>query len=117
MLSDICAQMIEDIRGYQADGYKYIRIEVDKVKIVLWSLQYYLDSPPPVDDPPFEEARERLRLAMRDLDVSGLVHACQNLYRSWHEQTGATPQPDIPPLDMAGILSIHPDVFADNRRG
>jgi len=70
MISDVLSEAIEQINEYQEsspDSYDGIKDEIDKVKLVMFALQFFLDLPP-VE--PYHEPMRKIIESIRSLDVS-----------------------------------------------
>ena len=83
MISDICSEAMDEIEAYQTDfpdKYHSLRVEINNVRLVLDSLRLYLDTLPRPDAPPYTAARRRLKKALAELDVSGLLLAANQMW-------------------------------------
>lgn len=81
MISDILSDAIGDIENYQRDmpdAYAEFTAEIDVVKTVLDGFRMVFDAD---IGPPLENERQiaELRSAIRGLDVSGVLAACEKL--------------------------------------
>jgi hypothetical protein len=87
MISDTLYDARNDIERYERDlrCYAGIRFEIRNVKIVMQSLQCYLDTPPDRDGvyPKYSAALKRLRKEIAALNVEPLMAAVENLKSSW----------------------------------
>ena len=86
MISDIISDAIGEIEDYQRempDAYASIAEEIGVVKAVMTGLRMYLDAAPSESDE-LNKLMEEIRLAIRAIDVTGLVVAREKLL-AWVE--------------------------------
>lgn len=88
MISDICAEAMDELDACQQDypdKYHSLRVEINNVRLVLDSLRLYLDSLPRPGAPQYDAARQRLKNALAELDVSVLLLAANQMWANYHD--------------------------------
>lgn len=88
MISDTLAQALNEIRFYQKEDsgvYDALTPAINVVCEVMYAMCQYLDTPPA---PVLHDALQDLQAAIRQLDLSAVRVARQNLFETWRTVGG-----------------------------